>query len=57
MAAPVELVTTDRTVGSTRLARLVREVSHLGAAGQPGQPGPSGPSGPAYRTLAAASGP
>ena len=36
MAAPVELATTDRTVGSTRLARLIREVSHLG--GRPSRP-------------------
>jgi hypothetical protein len=48
MAAPVELVTTDRTVGSTRLARLIREVAHVGPAG----PAAEQDRRPAYRTLA-----
>ncbi|NUR62472.1 MAG: winged helix-turn-helix transcriptional regulator, partial [Catenulispora sp.] len=43
MAGPTELGTTDRTVGSTRLARLVREASHIGGPDQ---------TAPAYRTLA-----
>ena len=36
MAAPVDLATTDRTVGSTRLARLIREVAHLDGHGPAG---------------------
>jgi DNA-binding transcriptional MocR family regulator len=43
MAGPTELVTTDRTVGSLRLARLVKEASHIGGPDQ---------TAPAYRTLA-----
>ena len=48
MTAPLELATTDRTVGSTRLARLIREVSHLGGTGQAAEPERR----PAYRALA-----
>ncbi|NUR25743.1 MAG: PLP-dependent aminotransferase family protein [Catenulispora sp.] len=48
MAGPMELVTTDRTVGSTRLARLIREVSHLGGPEQAADPERR----PAYRALA-----
>jgi DNA-binding transcriptional MocR family regulator len=48
MAGPTELVTTDRTVGSTRLARLIREVSHLGGPEQAADPERR----PAYRALA-----
>ncbi|GAA2053039.1 PLP-dependent aminotransferase family protein [Catenulispora yoronensis] len=48
MAGPMELVTTDRTVGSTRLARLVREVSHLGGPEAAADPERR----PAYRALA-----
>ena len=46
MAAPVELVTTDRTVGGTRLARLISDVSHLGSGAAESD------RQPAYRTLA-----
>ena len=48
MAAPAELVTTDRTVGSTRLARLIRGVSHFGGPEQAADPERR----PAYRALA-----
>ncbi|OLE21987.1 MAG: GntR family transcriptional regulator [Catenulispora sp. 13_1_20CM_3_70_7] len=50
MAGPMELVTTDRTVGSTRLARLIREVSHLGAGAGDQVADPE--RRPAYRALA-----
>lgn len=49
MAAPLDVATTDRTVGSSRLARLIREVAHLGTAADPAA---EPERRPAYRALA-----